>query len=61
MNCQHVKECACPKKTCPNNGKCCDCVTKHRNTDSLPYCLFPNNGGDKSMENYYRTLKQRFE
>lgn len=29
MGCPNVKECACPKKTCPNNGKCCACVIEH--------------------------------
>lgn len=61
MGCANVKECACPKKTCPNNGKCCACVIKHKATDSLPYCLFLDNDGDKSNENYYRKLKARFE
>lgn len=61
MNCPNVTECACPKKTCPNNGKCCSCVVKHRDTDSLPFCLFLDNGGDKSVENYYRKRKERFE
>ncbi len=61
MSCKNVKECICPKTTCPNHGKCCACVIKHRNTDSLPYCLFPDNNGDKSNENHYRVLKQRFE
>ncbi|MDR0296338.1 MAG: hypothetical protein LBH91_09250 [Prevotellaceae bacterium] len=23
MNCKNVKECACPKTTCQNHGKCC--------------------------------------
>ena len=53
--------CACPKKTCPNNGNCRSCVEKHKNTDSLPYCLFPNNNGDKSLKNFYLKLKERFE
>ena len=61
MPCENVKNCACPKKTCPNYGRCCACVIKHRETDSLPYCLFLDNGGDKSIENYYRKLKERFE
>ena len=63
MNCPNgnVKECACPKKSCPNNGKCCACVIKHRDTESLPYCLFLDNEGDKSLKNYYEKLKQRFE
>ena len=61
MSCENVKVCICPKTTCPNHEKCCACVIKHRNTDSLPYCLFPDNNGDKSNENYYRVLKKRFE
>ncbi len=61
MKCHNVKECMCPKETCPNHGKCCDCVKKHRDTDSLPYCLFPDNGGDKSNRNHYEVLKKRFE
>ena len=61
MSCANVKECACPKTTCPNHKKCCACVIKHRETDSLPFCLFPDNDGDKSNENYYRKLKIRFE
>jgi hypothetical protein len=60
MNCPNIKECVCPKKSCVNNGKCCDCVIKHKETDSLPFCLFEDNGGDKSLENYYLKLKKRF-
>jgi len=59
--CQIVKECACPKKECPNHSKCCSCVVKHRETDSLPFCLFLDNGGDKSIKNYYEVFKKRFE
>lgn len=59
--CKNVLECACPKKSCPNNGKCCACVKKHRETDSLPYCLFLDNNGDKSNRNHYEVLKKRFE
>ena len=61
MQCPNVTECACPKSTCPNHGRCCACVKKHRETDSLPYCLFLNNEGDTSVTNYYRKLKERFE
>jgi len=59
MKCSNVTSCACPKVECENHGKCCDCVIKHRDTDSLPYCLFP--AQDKSVEQYYRSLKERFE
>lgn len=54
------KDCPCPKVSCPNHGNCRDCVTKHRVTDSLPFCLFPENGGDKSVAHYYKKLKARF-
>jgi hypothetical protein len=61
MICLNVSECACPKTTCPNHKICCECVIKHRETDSVPFCIFPDNDGDKSMENLYRKLKERFE
>ena len=60
MECTNARDCSCPKITCKNHGRCCDCVVKHRDTDSLPYCLFTDNGGDKSNRNHYRVLKERF-
>jgi len=54
------KKCNCPKTECPNHKKCCSCVIKHRSSDSLPYCMFPDNDGDKSVEAYYNKLKERF-
>ena len=59
--CEKDKECACPKTSCANHKKCCACVTNHRDTDSLPFCLFLNNDGDKSLAHYYLKLKERFE
>jgi len=61
MICANVKECSCPKTNCPNYNKCCDCIIKHRETDSLPFCLFPDNDGDKSSGNFYKYLKRRYE
>ena len=55
MPCTNVKECACP-----NHSKCCACLIKNRETDSLSFCLFLDNGGDKSMVNYCRKLKEWF-
>jgi len=60
MPCANVKECSCPDLSCPKHSKCCDCVVKHRTTDSLPYCFFPDNGGDKSVKNYFKRLSERF-
>ena len=61
MSCGKIKECACPKVTCANHGLCCACVKKHRDTDSLPYCLFPDNDGDKSNYNHFVVLSKRFK
>jgi len=59
--CQDGNECACPKTECPRNGSCRECVKNHRESDSMPFCLFMNNDGNKSLENFYRKLKERFE
>jgi len=62
MRCENMQDCPCPKTTCENHKKCCECIIKHRETDSLPFCMFLDNGGDKSVKNYYYSvLKPRFE
>ncbi len=61
MNCVNKKSCPCPKVNCTHHGNCCSCINKHKNTDSLPQCLFMDNNGDKSLANFYNTLKHRFE
>jgi len=56
-----VFECSCPRPDCPRHGNCADCVKNHRESDSMPFCLFTNNDGNKSLENFYKKLKERFE
>jgi len=41
--CPTVPECPCPKTDCPNHGKCCSCVVKHREGGNLPFCLRERN------------------
>jgi len=43
MSCENVTTCTCPKTTCPNYKKCCDCVKQHVNLGGLPHCLRPEN------------------
>ena len=38
-----VKDCPCKKKDCENNGKCCNCVKRHKGVGNLPFCLRPEN------------------
>ena len=54
-------DCACPKRECPRHGDCSTCVKNHRESDSLTFCMFPNNDGNKTVKNYYLKLKERFE
>lgn len=58
--CPTSANCPCPDKHCPNNGFCCACVKKHRESDSLPHCLFPDNDGDHHIPAYYKKLLIRF-
>jgi uncharacterized protein (DUF362 family) len=61
MSCEKAIECPCPKKECANHHTCYPCIIKHKNTDSLPFCLFEDNDGDKSNLAYFKKLKERFE
>ena len=60
MECINKKSCPCTKTSCPNHGRCCACVNKHIATDSLPFCVFPDNDGDKSLKNFYLKLDKKF-
>ena len=61
MSCSNVTECPCPKTTCAHYKKCCACIAAHNEKDGLPFCLFPDSEGSKSMENLYKKLKKRFD
>lgn len=61
MSCREENKCSCPNEACENHGKCCQCVIRHNAGDSLPYCIFPSEDGDKSNRHYYEVLKERFE
>lgn len=39
---KNLDKCTCENLACKNRGKCCDCVTRHRDElglASLPACL----------------------
>jgi hypothetical protein len=61
MACSKEKECICPKTSCPHHKICCECLARHLKKDTLPFCAFPDNDGDKSFEKFYIKLKERFE
>jgi hypothetical protein len=55
------KECPCVKTDCPNHKKCCACINHHREIETMPYCLFLDRDGEKSMKSLYLKLKGKFE
>ncbi len=53
--------CPCHKKECLFYGNCKGCIAKHKKANQIPHCLFPDNNGDRSLENFYRSLKAIYE
>ena len=44
MECQldaNQDTCTCTYEPCPRKGKCCECLSYHRQFNELPGCLFP--------------------
>jgi len=61
MECSNTKICKCPNNECKNHQKCCKCIDKHKQSKSLPYCLFEENKNDKSLRAFYKYLKSLFK
>lgn len=38
---KNLAACNCTYEPCVRKGKCCDCVTYHRQKNQLPACYFP--------------------
>jgi len=55
------EHCNCPALNCKFHGDCYPCIMKHKSKDALPFCLFEDSNGDKSLEHFYHKLKERFE
>ncbi len=53
--------CPCTKKGCALHGNCKACIMKHKKANQIPHCLFPNNNGNRSVENFYLTIKEELE
>ncbi len=52
--------CTCTKEGCPLHGNCKACIMKHNKANQIPHCLFPEHGGDRSKENFYKSLKGKY-
>ncbi len=57
MNCpsqkENLKNCSCTYQSCSRRGKCCQCISYHREKGGLPGCLF----SEEAEKSYDRSLK----
>ncbi len=53
--------CPCINKGCPLYGNCKACIAKHKKANQIPHCLFPDSNGDRSVKNFYLSLKKLYE
>lgn len=42
-HCDNKQPCTCTAQ-CVHHGKCCDCVTRHRDQGGFPGCFFSKEG-----------------
>ncbi|WP_081328621.1 DUF6485 family protein [Neomoorella thermoacetica] len=51
----NTEKCTCTYEPCSRKGKCCECITFHRQYGELPGCLFPpevERTYDRSIERF---------
>lgn len=56
------KKCNCSYEPCSRKGKCCDCLTYHRDNGEVPACFFPNDVEkkyDRSIATFIQTYQDR--
>ncbi|HDP70649.1 MAG TPA: hypothetical protein ENN38_07595 [Actinobacteria bacterium] len=54
------RNCTCTYDPCDRKGKCCECVSYHRNRKELPGCFFPPEiecTYDRSIEKFVSLYK----
>jgi len=66
MQCQqeeNLKNCPCSHPGCPRKGKCCDCVSHHREKNEIPACFFPAEQeedyiGARGVDNFIKSYQE---
>ncbi|RJQ45689.1 MAG: hypothetical protein C4534_04100 [Gaiellales bacterium] len=53
----NLANCNCTYEPCVRKGKCCDCVTYHRQKGQLPACYFPS----EAEKTYNRSISYFLE
>jgi len=50
----NLQNCTCSYGSCEKRGKCCECISYHRERGELPGCLFPS----EVEKTYDRTIER---
>jgi hypothetical protein len=56
---ENLQNCTCTYEPCARKGKCCECITYHRESGEAPGCLFPKaveRTYDRSLRNLARAI-----
>ena len=57
---QNIKNCSCTYSNCPRKGKCCECISYHKELGELPGCLFSPEAEatyDRSIDKFIQDKK----
>jgi hypothetical protein len=55
-------KCNCTYEPCSRKGKCCECISYHRENEELPACVFPpevERTYDRSFTRFAEGIKGR--
>ena len=55
---ENIQSCSCTYPNCPRKGKCCECVTHHREKGEIPGCFFSADNEstyNRSIANFIQT------
>jgi hypothetical protein len=58
----NTEKCSCTYEPCSRKGKCCECVTYHRQQRELPGCFFPaevERTYDRSIERFIKCYSKK--
>lgn len=56
---KNMEHCNCSYEPCARKGRCCECLTYHRQGRELPACFFPEQAErtyDRSYEHFVRLV-----
>jgi hypothetical protein len=56
---KNTAACPCTYESCTRRGKCCECVSYHREKDQIPGCFFSSEGEKSYDRSVRRFIKDK--